>query len=365
MADSSSLHPWAPPIDPDGRRFSHGVPKPSDRSSSASSTPVATPKLPRTFEEAASCRVRVAQTTELGSRCCQRPLKSKPLQFEGKGELTEEAFLRSFWQEGVAFGCFKGNLQEEFNQDHLCVLRGEDFLLLCVLDGHGPVGHLMSDFCRRTLPKLFLMNPQRVSNPSRALQDAYIQCQALLLASSETTTGDSGTTCTIAYAHDGSDLLFVSHVGDSRAVLGVANGSENLTEDHSPDLQEEQDRIQASDGQVIFEHGRHRVFTRVGHGGLHLSRSLGDSLLRDAGVSEIPEVRVLRLQETHEFVLLCSDGVWQVLSREQACGVVREEGRDKPEVAVRRLSQLSYAAWMAKHPDTELSDDISIVLAWL
>merc|ERR1711957_838875 len=101
-----------------------------------------------------------------------------------------------------------------------------------------------------------------------------------------------------------------------------------------------------------------------GKGGLNMSRALGDELAREAGVTERPEIKILKLEEDDDFLLLCSDGVWEFVSRDAACSVVRAEGRNRPGVAVHRLSEVAYAAWM-EDSGGDVADDITCIVFWL
>jgi protein phosphatase 2C len=111
--------------------------------------------------------------------------------------------------------------------------------------------------------------------------------------------------------------LVVSNCGDSRAVLCRGGAAIPLSSDHKPDRPDELERIQAAGGRVIFWDGA-RVF-----GVLAMSRAIGDSYLKPYVISD-PEVRVLERKDgDDEFLILASDGLWDVVSNEVACNVVR------------------------------------------
>lgn len=84
-----------------------------------------------------------------------------------------------------------------------------------------------------------------------------------------------------------------------------------------PDRPDELERIHAAGGRVIFWDGA-RVF-----GMLAMSRAIGDSYLKPFVISD-PEVRVVERKDGEdEFLILASDGLWDVVSNEVACKVVR------------------------------------------
>ncbi|KAK3151160.1 hypothetical protein QOZ80_3AG0242490 [Eleusine coracana subsp. coracana] len=124
-----------------------------------------------------------------------------------------------------------------------------------------------------------------------------------------------GSTAVVAVV--GPRHLVVANCGDSRAVLCSGGVAIPLSSDHKPDRPDELERIQAAGGRVIFWDGA-RVF-----GMLAMSRAIGDSYLKPFVISD-PEVRVVERKDGEdEFLILASDGLWDVVSNEVACNVVR------------------------------------------
>ncbi|KHN07593.1 Protein phosphatase 2C 37 [Glycine soja] len=112
------------------------------------------------------------------------------------------------------------------------------------------------------------------------------------------------------------DKIVVSNCGDSRAVLCRNGVAIPLSSDHKPDRPDELLRVQSKGGRVIYWDGP-RVL-----GVLAMSRAIGDNYLKPYVISE-PEVMVTERTEEDECLILASDGLWDVVSNETACGVVR------------------------------------------
>lgn len=121
------------------------------------------------------------------------------------------------------------------------------------------------------------------------------------------------------------DEIIVANCGDSRAVLCRNGKAIPLSIDHKPDRPDELNRIQAAGGRVIFWEGA-RVL-----GVLAMSRAIGDNYLKPYVTWE-PEVTVIKRTEDDECLILASDGLWDVVSNDTACGVARmclKNGHDR------------------------------------
>ncbi|XWS16198.1 hypothetical protein CRYUN_Cryun34aG0064600 [Craigia yunnanensis] len=113
-----------------------------------------------------------------------------------------------------------------------------------------------------------------------------------------------------------SSHIVVANCGDSRAVLCRGKEAMALSTDHKPNRDDEYARIEASGGKVIQWNG-HRVF-----GVLAMSRSIGDGYLKPWIIPE-PEVVFIPRAREDECLILASDGLWDVISNEEACEVAR------------------------------------------
>ncbi|EYU35238.1 hypothetical protein ABFS82_06G126200 [Erythranthe guttata] len=112
------------------------------------------------------------------------------------------------------------------------------------------------------------------------------------------------------------EKIVVSNCGDSRAVLCRNGVAIPLSVDHKPDRPDELNRIQEAGGRVIFWDGP-RVL-----GVLAMSRAIGDNYLKPYVIPE-PEVTITERTAEDECIILASDGLWDVVSNETACGVAR------------------------------------------
>lgn len=286
------------------------------------------------------------------------------------GESIEDDLLA---KAGIAFTCKKGLKPESPNQDDFCIVLEGETILLGVFDGHGPYGHDVSNYVHTLLPKLITTSETFESAPSDTVRSAFQRTHDHLIAHCEhpDTLFDciiSGTTASVVVFR-GKKLL-VGHVGDSRVVMGKRQGDTlsafPLTQDHKPTLPEERARIEAKGGEVkkIPSDIPHRVFVKgKDYPGLAMSRAIGDSIAHDLGVSSEPEVTEIDVAEEDEFVLLCSDGVWEFIKNEDAVEIVGKYGKANARHAAEKLAQLAWTLWLQN--EEEVVDDITVVIAYV
>jgi len=189
-----------------------------------------------------------------------------------------------------------------------------------------------------------------------ALQEAFDVTDRDLLQLARRKKYKDGTTA-LLLLFGGTDvnnlLLYTANLGDCRAVLCRGGLAVRLTEDHRPDRKDEQKRIKAAGGGCFEMCGIWRCCTAAGaaratsaHAGfsesdtntyLSCSRTFGDPELKMNAdrpiLSNVPEVEVRKLQVDDLFVLTACDGVWDVLTDQQAVDLVLQHWGDPAAAA--------------------------------
>ncbi|CAN0916343.1 Probable protein phosphatase 2C 6 [Linum grandiflorum] len=178
----------------------------------------------------------------------------------------------------------------------------------------------------------------------------------------------SGTTA-VTVIKQGQDLV-IANVGDSRAVLATRDTNNTLiavqlTEDLKPSLPREAERIKMCKGRVFAlpsEPDVARIWLPNNNSpGLAMARAFGDFCLKDFGLISVPEISYHRITEKDEFVVLATDGVWDVMSNDE---VVRTVGSVPPSSAAQTLVESAHRAWRTKYP-TSKTDDCAAVCLFL
>lgn len=179
----------------------------------------------------------------------------------------------------------------------------------------------------------------------------------------------SGTTA-VTLVKQGQDIV-IGNVGDSRAVLATRDKDNSLiavqlTVDLKPDLPGEAARIQRCKGRVFALQDEPEV-ARVwlpnnDSPGLAMARAFGDFCLKDFGLISVPDVYYHHLTESDAFIILATDGIWDVLSNKEAVDIVASAPTHS--TAARALVDCAIRAWRLKFP-TSKNDDCAVVCLFL
>lgn len=221
--------------------------------------------------------------------------------------------------------------------------------LFGVFDGHG--GREVAVFASRHLATELVMNAAfQAGRIERGLAETFIRIDELLRTVEGTkevykifknlpdsTSIDfnqakaegpaSGCTAVVAVVQ-GSEL-YVANAGDSRCVLARDGVAVAMSVDHKPEMANELARIQSAGGYV----SQGRV-----NGNLNLSRCLGDLEYKsnpalppeEQILTAAPEIKSLSLTPADDFLVLCCDGIWDILSSQQCVDFVYQRIATEP-----------------------------------
>lgn len=214
-----------------------------------------------------------------------------------------------------------------------------------VYDGHGDKGKEASTFIEKEIKKLVTDNKNKIRKWSlqansrdmitKMFVDGYKKIQNLM-KKQDPQFELSGSCAVSALLID--KVCYVINLGDSRAVIGgklIDNiFAIQMSVDHKPSLPEEMERIKKSGGEVKIPNegagGPMRVYKlNENSPGLAVARSLGDCYGHECGVSEEPQVSYRILEDTDEFIVMGSDGIWDVMNSVEIVGYVFERTNDR------------------------------------
>eukprot|EP00940_MAST-03C_sp_MAST-3C-sp2_P002940 g2940.t1 len=152
-----------------------------------------------------------------------------------------------------------------------------------------------------------------------------------------------GCTAVVAVVNFTDQKLIVANAGDSRCVLSRSGTAVPMSQDHKPTDEEELARIHKAGG-CVTEEGRV-------DGCLNLSRSLGDFKFKqnsslpasEQRITAMPDIREVKLTSDDDFFIIACDGIWEIMSSQDATDFVRKrlESTKREDVDASFLSKVA------------------------
>lgn len=316
-----------------------------------------------------------------------------------------------------------------------------EFFYFAVFDGHG--GEEAAKFTKENLLKFITQQKDFWSTDDedvmRAIRNGFAETHSTMrkimptwAKTNKTLPSTAGTTASILFIKN--NKFYSGHVGDSRIVICESNEknrqwiSNQITEDHKPESEEETSRILRAGGEVRSKIGVHRVVWKrpvINHRALAsalpdvepdnpensissypfpesfvtsyqtipflaIARSLGDfwSINQHTGlyvVSPEPDVTCRPIKPNDEGIILATDGLWNVVNSTQAVRFLQEldmvktrRAQDSPDSylcidnfydasgdGIHHAKSLVYIAYQIWERKRLKSDNITAVIAML
>lgn len=209
---------------------------------------------------------------------------------------------------------------------------------------------------------------------ANALQDAFDQVDKEILHMDEFEyQGSTAVAVLLHEATDGQRTLISANIGDSRGVLSRGGRAIDLTRDHKPNDDKEKARILAMGEKIEWDHycKVHRVRN------LSLSRAIGDRFAKPAVSGEVEIQKFPVNDRKDEFILLASDGLWDVMSSQEVVQYVHKRLHAAPKdgaaitcdedmASLKYLRRKNMSRFIANEALRRGSgDNISVVIVWL
>ncbi|CAL4989318.1 unnamed protein product [Urochloa decumbens] len=230
---------------------------------------------------------------------------------------------------GYASTPAKRALMEDFYDTQIDSVDGVTVQMFGVYDGHG--GAIAAEYVKEHLFSNLIKHPKFITDPKAAISETYNHTDSEFLKADSLQARNAGSTAVTAIIVG--DRLLVANVGDSRAIICKGGHAIAVSRDHKPDQTDERQRIEDAGGFVMWD-GTWRVC-----GLLPVSRAFGNKLLKQYVLAD-PEVKEEVLDSSHEFLILASHGLWDVVNNQEAVEIVKPI--QDPEDAAKRLLQEAY-----------------------
>ncbi|XP_047182228.1 protein kinase and PP2C-like domain-containing protein [Vigna umbellata] len=212
----------------------------------------------------------------------------------------------------------------------------KDVYAFGIFDGHR--GAAAAEFSSRAVPAV-LQTSGFMGCPANALMEAFIRTDAAFRKeldsyrkSNRCIQKDWHPGCTAITALIVRNKLFVANVGDCRAIICRTGNPISLSKDHVASCPQERERVIRQGGHVHWQ-----VDTwRVGLPALQVTRSIGDDDLKPAVTAE-PEITENTLCPDDEFLVMASDGLWDVISSTEVINIIKDTVKE-PGMCSKRLA---------------------------
>jgi len=201
--------------------------------------------------------------------------------------------------------------------------------IFIILDGHR--GSYVSDYCKKNLMRILKNLNENMEHHSDIIKNFKILFSNLIKEldkelSKYSMEHNSGTTITIIYILH--NYIFSINLGDSKAILIHKNFEhEQLTVEHKPYAPIEKKRIVKAHGTVI----NNRINNDIA-----ISRALGDFRYKNQDslkpheqlISNIPHISVYARNNTEKYIVLSSDGTWDIFTNQKLVDYINKLHKD-------------------------------------
>ena len=285
--------------------------------------------------------------------------------------------------------------EEKTNQDSYLIrenIFNEDLNLYGIFDGHGENGHLISKYISKYINdyflncKNFIDNEDDLSTLKNGIKKIFLEkkeeiinnCQNCLDLDLNTKINfdisQSGSTAILLFLTE--ETLICSNIGDSQCYLFKCSDEdmwtyESLSKIHKPSDEEEKKRILENGGEIHpyydqdgFFEGPDRIYAKgKAYPGLCLSRSIGDLEGKKIGIISEPEIIAKNIDKSHKFIIMGSDGLWDVIKPYDVNRIVRPYfNKGDIDGACKILLKKAEAVW---RKNNEERDDITIIIIFI
>ncbi|POM81922.1 AGC/PKG protein Kinase [Phytophthora palmivora] len=286
----------------------------------------------------------------------------------------------------------KANQDSYYCETHFA--GDEQKAFFAVFDGHGQYGDICSQFAAEQLPENIIKNLDENMSTLPALTKAHVQTNRAMHEASFDDSMSGTTSISVLFC---GNEIHVSNVGDSRAIIAQENlkastreGEANLVAkplsiDQTPFRHDERVRVKKcgariltvdqveglepihenwglSLGDEIDENGDPpRIWHPYGqYPGTAFTRSIGDLVSEELGVTAEPEILCKGLNPHDKFIIIASDGVFEFLTSQNVVDIVKQY--ENPSEACHALVEEAYNRWLQFEVRT---DDITAICIFL
>lgn len=252
-----------------------------------------------------------------------------------------------------------------------------------VYDGHG--GKMVSSFLSSNLPGCFIHPKVSFPLEESYVNEIYNAIENILYTKYESEATDCGSTCLVVCHYqmeekdDNNNVILIEYIdvintGDSRLVGCDTKFRANaITRDHKPYNILERRRLMNLGARIGKEIWNDRGDWRIND--LSVSRAFGDKSSKKYVICE-PDLFNQKVTDTMRFIILACDGLWDVVTNQEAVDIVIEHCYDvdnkrihKPITVCSKTGkkvELNIAETLASYAinEKESGDNVTIIVVF-
>jgi serine/threonine protein phosphatase PrpC len=196
---------------------------------------------------------------------------------------------------------------EDFTLIHPNLDNDPQKTLFCLFDGHG--GTLSAEICKNNIAQIFTENLSKNNgNIAECFLNTFNELDSLCLKEDCI---EIGNTATVIFIDEKN--LYCANVGDSRAVVIYNESVINISYDDNLKDEKEKNRILKENGVIK---------NKKLNGILSITRAIGDFDQKKNGLICVPHLNKREICYNDKFVIVASDGIWDVVTNEMLLNVV-------------------------------------------
>jgi protein phosphatase PTC1 len=240
--------------------------------------------------------------------------------------LKQKVPKESLLEKGVFFDLEPNSKSRDYMEDYINIENSfhkdvkQNHQVYILSDGHS--GHKAAEVTVKLLPEVFskflLQEKEQGTKENiceNAILNSFVHMDEILQKEVD---DNSGCTTNLIYlCYEGNKrVVYSGNVGDSRSILLRESGALRLSYDHKAIDKEEQKRVKQEGGVII----RKRLY-----GTLAVTRSLGDFEMKEtiSCLSNKPHITRTEILDSDTFLIIASDGVWDVIKDEDVYELVK------------------------------------------
>ncbi|KAL5698452.1 protein-serine/threonine phosphatase [Ranunculus cassubicifolius] len=217
------------------------------------------------------------------------------------------------------------DLAKRFGSD---VFDGEAISFFGVFDGHG--GKDAAQFVRDNLPRVIVEDAEFPLKLEKVVTRSFVKTDAAYAKRCSLQSAlSSGTTALTAMIFGRS--LLVANAGDCRAVLSRSGVAVELSKDHRPCCTRERKRVESLGGYIDDGYLNGQLGVTRAIGDWHIE-GLKEPSQSGGPLSAEPELKLITLTKEDEFLIIGSDGIFDVFRSQNAIDFARRRLQEHNDV---------------------------------